>query len=187
VAKIYEKSKDFPNAARYYELNLVNKEAPTQVDYFKIGRLYYLAGSNKLIGDSIQRIAYIDLASKNFLKVTEMSPTNHLGWFWEARTQALKDPETETGIAKPFYEKALVIMDQTPEKFKREITEALKYMGYYHYIHFEQASIKSKKDEIAVYKDSSMLFWNRVVAIDPADKQAADAIKALTAQPQKKK
>lgn len=185
IAKIYEKMKDYPSAAKYYELNLVTKEQPTQVDYFKIGRLYYLSASNKLTTDSIQRMAQAQLASKQFLKVTEMSPANHLGWFWEARTQALLDPESEAGAAKPFYEKALNIMEQTPEKFKKEITESLKYLGYYFYLKFDKASIDAKKADIAIYRDSSALFWTKIIAIDPADKQAGDAIKALTQQKKK--
>ncbi|MCX6226703.1 MAG: hypothetical protein NTV01_18470 [Bacteroidia bacterium] len=178
VAKTCEKVRNYPGAAHYYEMNLVNKE-PTQVDYFKIGRLYYLTTSNKITADSILRASYIDQASQNFGKVCEMSPTNHLGWFWEARTQALKDPESSAGLAKPFYEKALTIMESSPEKFKKEITEALKYLGYYHYLRFEQASLQAKKEEIPVFRDSSSLYWNRIIVIDPADKQATDALTVL--------
>lgn len=185
VAKIYEqKLKDFPNAAHYYELNLVNKQPPTQVDYFKIGWLYYNAVS-KITTDSVLRMTYIDEASKNFLKVCEMSPTNHLGWFWEARTAALKDPETETGLAKPYYQKALAVMDSiatkegSPDKFKVQTTEAMKYMGYYYYLKFEKASTDQKKQEIPVFKDSSLLYWNRIVGLNPGDSTAIKAIKAL--------
>lgn len=178
VAKTCEKVKNYPAAAHYYELNLANKE-PTQVDYFKIGWLYYLTSSNKIVTDSILRSSYIDHASRNFLKVCELSPANHLGWFWEARTQALKDPESEAGLAKPYYEKALTLMEPSPEKFKKEITEALKYLGYYHYLRFEQSSLQAKKEEIPVFRDSSSLYWKRIIAIDPADKQANDALTAL--------
>ena len=187
IAKIYEKSKDFPNAAHYYELNLVNRDPATQVDYFKIGWLYYNA-SGKTNTDSVLRMTYINEASKNFLKVCEMSPTNHLGWFWEARTSALKDPETETGLAKPYYEKALALMDSTPDKFKTYITESLKYMGYYYYLKFEKASVDQKKQEIPVFKDSSLLYWNRIVSMAPSDSTAIKAIKALkNPNPVKKK
>jgi len=180
VAKIYEqKLKDFPNAAHYYELNLVNKQPPTQVDYFKIGWLYYLSSSNQATADSVMRPTYIDEASKNFVKVCEMSPTNYLGWFWQARTQALKDPETEIGLAKPFYEKALALMDSTPEKFKDKMIESLKYMGYYYYLKFENASIEARRQDIPVFKDSSLLYWNRIIILDPADVKAIEAIKAL--------
>lgn len=179
IAKIYEKMKSFPEAAHYYELNLVNKQ-PTQVDFFKIGWLYYLSSSNKMVTDSIQRLALVDQAAVNFNKVCELSPANHLGWFWSARTQALKDPESLAGLAKPYYEKALAIMEQSPDKFKKEIVEALKYMGYYYYLRFEDASTKAKKEEISIYRDSSSLFWNRIITIDPADKQAMDAINALS-------
>jgi hypothetical protein len=156
----------------------VNKQ-PTQVDYFKIGWLYYLSASNNMAADSVQRASQIEEASKNFARVSEMSPGNHLGWFWQARTQALKDPESEAGLAKPYYEKALVLMEPSPDKFRKETMEALKYLGYYYYLGFEQASLQAKKAEIPVFRDSSLLYWNRVIVIDPSDKQAADAINAL--------
>ncbi len=70
-------------------------------------------------------------------------------------------------------------MEPTPEKFKKEITEALKYLGYYHYLRFEQSSLQAKKEEIPAYRDSSSLYWKRIIAIDPADKQANDALSAL--------
>ena len=179
VAKTYEKLKDYPSAAKYYELNLVNKETITQVDYFKIGRLYYLAASNKLSVDSLQRLDQIKEASRLFAKVYEMSPTNYMGYFWQARTQALLDPESEAGLAKPYYEKALAIMEASPDKYKKEMTEALKYLGYFHYIRFDQASKEAKKEMIPVFRDSSALYWNRIAVISPGDKQATDALNAL--------
>ncbi|MDD4645680.1 MAG: tetratricopeptide repeat protein [Bacteroidales bacterium] len=182
IAKIYEKKKDVRNAAKYYELNLVNKEQPTQVDYFKIGYLYYgVASSRDTTMDTIQRAQNIEDASRLFTKVYELSPTNYLGYFWQARTQSLKDPETSVGLAKPYYEKALSIMDTTANqtKLKSNIAESRKYLGYYHYLRFEDASIKADKTQIAAYRDSALTYWNKIVEADPADTKAMEAIKAL--------
>jgi predicted Zn-dependent protease len=191
IGKIYEKAKYFPEAAHYYEIMLTKKQ-PTQVDYFKIGRLYYLAATNKIFTDSVQKLAdslvrpeRVKKASENFAKVSELSPNNHLGWLFQARTQTLLDPETELGLAKPYYEKALVIMNANPEKFKKEITEALKYIGFYYYVKFDNATKEAKKADIPLYRDSSLVYWNNILTMDPADKQAADAINALKQKPEK--
>jgi len=179
IAKIYKDMKNYPEAAKYYELNLVNKEQPTQVDYFNIGWYYYAAATNKSETDSVKRMGYVNEASRLFSKVSELSPNNHLGWFWQARTQTLKDPETQLGLAKPFYEKALAIVDTLPDKYKKEITEATKYLGFYYYLKFDDASIKAQREQIPIYRDSSLLYWEKIQKMDPADKQAIEAIKAL--------
>ncbi len=189
IGKIYEKAKNFPEAAHYYEIMLTKKQ-PTQVDYFKIGRLYYLAATAKPSTDSIQKLndslikpERIKKASDNFKKVCELSPNNYLGWLFQARTETLLDPETETGVAKPFYEKALVIMNANPEKYKKEIIESLKYLGFYYYVRFDNATKLAKKTDIPLYRDSSLVYWNNIITIDANDKQAADAISALKAKP----
>ncbi len=193
IGKIYEKTKYFSQAAHYYEL-MLTKKVPTQVDYFKIGRLYYLAATNKTATDSVAKLAdslakpeRIKKASENFAKVSELSPNNHLGWLFQARTQTLLDPETELGLAKPFYEKALVIMNASPDKFKKEITESLKYIGFYYYVKFDVATKEARKADIPLYRDSSLVYWNNILTMDPTDKQATDAIGALKQKPEKVK
>ncbi len=189
IARIYEKNKKFPEAAHYYEL-MMTKKTPTQVEYFKVGRLYYLTATAKPATDSVQKLAdslakpeRIKKASANFAKVCELSPNNYLGWLFQARTQTLLDPETEQGLAKPYYEKALTILNATPDKFKKEITECLKFMGYYYYVRFDNATKAAKKADIPLYRDSSLVYWNNIVTLDPNDKQALDAIGALKQKP----
>ncbi|MCK7525612.1 MAG: hypothetical protein MZV64_52415 [Ignavibacteriales bacterium] len=75
------------------------------------------------------------------------------------------DPESENGLAKPFYEKFIELAKRDQEKFKKELIESYSYLGYYYYL--QQDNQKSKA------------VWQEVLLIEPDNKQATEVIKQL--------
>ena len=146
-------------------------EEKTTAEYFTIGRNLYLQ-ANKIENESIQRIEYLARADSAFDKVIIYAPESYLGYFWKGRVSSLRDSETTQGLAKPYYEKSMIMFEQNPdkEKYKRELIETYSYLGYYYYL-------KSDEDKQAL--KLSLSFWEKVLNIDPSNKGAKEAVSEL--------
>lgn len=59
-------------------------------------------------------------------------PDSYMGNFWRARTNSVIDHLSTAGLAKPYYEKAIELID--PEKNPKQLLEAYRYMAYYYYL-----------------------------------------------------
>ena len=130
---------------------------------FSYGRLnYYAAADSSLIDFQKGYLAEADTA---FASVMEYAPKNYLGYFWRARTNSLKDPETIEGLAKPYYEAALAIFEQKSDAYVPMIEECLSYLGYYYYLKGDYP--KSKE------------FWKRILEINPGNETAKTALDGM--------
>ena len=68
-------------------------------------------------------------------------------------------------MAKPFYEKYIELTSAEPEKFKKQLIEAYKYVGYY----------LSQNEDMP----GALALYEKALALEPTDTEAIDAIKAL--------
>lgn len=93
------------------------------------------------------------------------APNLTIAYVWQARVKANFDPESENGLAKPFYEKFIELAKKDQEKFKKELIESYSYLGYYYYL---------QKDN-----QKSKAVWQEVLLIEPDNKQATEVIKQL--------
>ncbi len=182
IAKSYEKMKKYKLAIDSYDKLILTSKNISSATWFSKGRdLYFVANEIAKTADSLQRPAYIKLADSAFGMVCELSPNSHLGFLWRARMSADLDPETSQGLAKPYYEKAISMMEakNDPEKYKKDLMEGYRYMGYYNYLKYDAA--KKAKDTAAVEQSraESMSYWQKILAIDPTDKIALEGIKGL--------
>lgn len=175
IANIYMKSKKYDKTIKILErkMNGDTKNLNNN-DYFSLGRAYYYMGGN------IQREASTikDAKTKEkkeaeakplfigsdsaFSKLTQLSPTWPVGFFWRGKANVQLDPTNEKGLAKPYFEKALTLVkpeEKTTPTYKNNVIEALEYLaGYYTSI----AKDKAKADE----------YWKQVQEIDPANAKA---------------
>ena len=115
--------------------------------------------------DNIAAQKYLFKADSLFAIVKERVPDSHLGSLWQARTQSQLDPETEQGLAKPYYESCIPILEKNKEKYSNELTECYRYLGYYYYL---------KQD-----MDNSKIYWNKILSIDPSNATAQEALKNI--------
>lgn len=129
---------------------LERKGTLTAQEYFDLGKAYYFV-QNYTKADSVFNI------------LTVKVPDLGIAAFWQARVKTNFDPESDQGLAKPFYEKFLSSTAADTSKNKKECIEAYSYLGYYFYI----------KDDKVNSKDN----WLKVKALDPENPQAIAALK----------
>ena len=92
-------------------------------------------------------------------------PDLAVAYFWKARVSTNFDPESKSGLAKPFYEKFIEKAGADKDKFKKELIESYQYLGYYYYLQQDNAQ--------------SRVYWQEVLNLDPENKQATDVLKML--------
>jgi tetratricopeptide (TPR) repeat protein len=154
LASLHSKMKNFDRSVEMYQRKIDVAKATTN-DYYRMGQAYY----------QMQQFGKADTA---FTKVTEIQPKLLVGYLWRARSNSSLDPDSKEGLAKPYYEEVVAKGEEdttNTAKYVRELTEAYKYLGFYYYI---------KKDY-----PNARIYWEKVKAIDPNDKQALDALKDM--------
>lgn len=150
------------------------------LDYYNMGRYYYMA-ANTLRKDSSEvdntgKIKeLLGKADAAFATVAERIPTSHLGYMFRARVNALLDPSSEQGLARPYYEKTaeVLLSKNDPEGTKRDMLEAYNYLAYYFYVQYD----KNKSDSD---KAKSVEYSEKILNLDPENsvaKQLVDALK----------
>jgi tetratricopeptide (TPR) repeat protein len=151
MANCYSRMKNFPQAAELYE-KLLKKEKPSYVDYYNLAKAY-MGMKDFVRADSVLAI------------VSTLQPDFIPGLYLRASANANLDPETIEGRAKPFYESIIEKLAANPGKYIRELTSSYEYLAYYY--------LKTKD-----YTQSKE-YYNKVLAIDPANKNAIDALEVL--------
>jgi tetratricopeptide (TPR) repeat protein len=152
LGDLHFKQKAYNFSAEAYEQLLSLRKQPLAQDYFALGKAYYFD-------------ARYPQADSAFSKLLELQPELLAASLWKARTLSNLDPDSEKGLAKPFYDKVVEKAAADAAKYKNELKEAYSYLAYYYYV----------KSELTVSKD----YWARVKAIDPQDAKATSALKAL--------
>ena len=99
-------------------------------------------------------------------------PTYAPGYLARAQTNFNLDPDSKKGLAKPYYEKYIELSNATgadPAKFRSGVIEANNYLGYYNL----QAGRKAEATP----------YYQKVIELDPANSDAAGAMKIIKGVP----
>ena len=136
-------------------------ETAEAADFYQLGKYYYGAA----VKDSTLATGYLAKADSLFAIVKERVPSSPLGLLRQARTHSLLDPETENGLAKPYYEACIPMFEKNQDKYRKELAECYRYLGYYYYLRQEM--------------DCSKLYWNKLLDINPSDQTALEALKNI--------
>ena len=169
----------YADAAKYYQ-EYVDKADPAVLeatDFFTLGRYSYLFASSNIKNEdplvAAQAKEFLPKADKAFGVVTERIPDSYLGYFWRARTNALLDPETTHGLAKPYYEQvANIIVGKADGSNQTELLEAYQYLSYYYYLLFDKSKSASDKEQVKLYSE-------KMLEIDPANTVAPQLLDAI--------
>jgi tetratricopeptide (TPR) repeat protein len=132
--------------------SLKNKCQISAQEYFDLGKAYYF-------------VQDYQNADSTFSILSAKVPDLAIAYFWQARVKTNFDPESDSGLAKPYYEKFIEISKEDTSKFKKELIEAYSYLGYYYYLKENNANSK--------------IYWQKVHALDPKNNQAIEALKSL--------
>jgi len=160
------KVKDYNMSIKTIERKFKIVKEPSNADIFKIGQLYYFKGS--ALKDSISYVK-----ADSVLKiVTEKQPEFLMGHVMRARTNAALDPETKTGIAKPYYETVIAMANGDATKYKSYLVEGHYYMAY---LAYNQAD-----------KTNALANINKVLELDPNNANAPNLKKFIEKLPENK-
>jgi hypothetical protein len=151
LASMYLKNKDPENAAKTYQ-SIIDRGSGSVNDYYKMGRAYFDAKN-------------WSKADAAFAKVCLMSPDFEPSYLFRARIYSNLDPDTQEGLAKPYYEKLIEKAKIDQVKYLKDILEAYNYLGYFYLV---------TKDYC-----KSLFYWNEIIALDPINENAQNAFKDL--------
>ena len=173
ISQSFEKMKNYNGAAAYLEKHFKTNKNIVPADLLLWGRNCYFAAGAIDSAAIAQNPAKANERAALYLKADSIFgdfsiryPEHYMGYFWRARVNAILDPNTESGLAKPYYEKVAEILEKTNNaERKKEMIESYQYLGYYYYL---------KED-----KSNSLIYFNKIIAIDPINSVALEAIKGI--------
>ncbi len=186
LAKSYAKQKKFKKSIDAYNKMIATSSVNLQNNYYQIGRNYYFMAEDTLTkydtlpkNDSLKRLEFYALADSSFKKVTQLSPDSYIGFIWRARTHSRLDPETTLGLAKPDYEQAMALLEKGDiTKTPKLLIECYRYLAFYYYLQSDKLKPTDPAQSRADLT-SSLEYWNKILALDPADSQAKTAVENL--------
>ncbi len=137
-----------------------------------LGKLYYRYGNDSTSNAIIKKNALLK-ADSIFEIVKSLEPDGYRGNFWRARTNAALDPETTLGLAKPYYEQTVAMVEAKNDvRYNAVLVECYSYLGYYTLLQKDNAG--------------SLVYWKKILDINPNNATAKKAIDGIQA-PKKKK
>ena len=164
---------------RYYQKYTEETGNSEPGDVLRLGKCFYNVACRDSVTDSRNRELMV--ADSLFGVVSVEVPQSYVGYFWRARVNSMLDPETEKGLARPYYEKVIEIALEQPERNKKELIESYKYLGYYYYLQADAITAKNNGNPLpakAEY-DTAKSYFSKVIGIDPADEIASQALKQI--------
>lgn len=179
-----QKTENYMRRAEVQDLylkQLVATEQDKTQDYFITGRYYYMAAARAYqANDTTMTNIAATKADSCFAIVVEKAPEDYRGHLWRASSTALLDPERKTGIAIPFYEKAIEVILQdlnnteTPptaaaaNRLKKDLIEAYTYMANFEYMAEYNKYLGLPDEQKATFKFNNTIEWcNKILAVDP--------------------
>ncbi len=151
IAKAYYENKNWQEAEKAYVTKIASGKTTNQ-DWYYLGMAQYQQNKNAE-------------ADSTFAKLTEKQPTYATGWMMRARANNRLDPDRVNYLAKPFYEKYIELASADPEKYKKQLVEAYNFIGYY----------ASQHEDLP----GAIVWYEKSVALDPANEEAVGALKQL--------
>jgi tetratricopeptide (TPR) repeat protein len=178
ISDMYTDINDFDNAISSYNkyVSALPEDKKTSDMYYDLGKMYYSVGSSAA-KDTISKGGKTEnfvLLKKNallkadsiFAKVITMEPTNYRGYRMRALANLALDPDATQGLANPYYEKTLAIVEaKNDQRYNPIIIESERYLGYYYY---------QKKDYT-----QAKVYFNKVLVIEPTNDIALKVIAGI--------
>lgn len=169
IAKAYLKGKKYSKSIETYEKIMAGdiKNLNSQ-DWYEFGRSYYYDGGVKQREKKdAEALTQFIKADSCFSKLSQLSPTYSIAYFWRGKANVQQDLKDEKGLPKPYFEKAVALVK--PEEragVKVNIIEAYSYLGSHYAFSKEKDLTKAKE------------CFNIVKELDPANKAANDFFKS---------
>ncbi len=144
------------------------KNKPEANDYYNLGKNYYNY-SQVIKSDTALFYKTAIKADTAFSSTLSIQPGHINALLLKATTKNMIDeylnPKLIVGLAKPYFELYIQKTQQDTVKFVKERIQAFNYLGYYYLLYKEYCN--------------SLDYWQRMVAVDPKNQNALEAIKDL--------
>jgi len=164
MSEAYRQLKDYDNAIKYYEEYLRDVSKVSASDKAGLASLYeYKANVDT---DPASKLATFKKAEDVYVQLEQIPEAVEFATFKRARVNSYMDPDSKEGLAKPYYEKLISIIEPRAEKDntdKARLIESYRYLGSYYLI------VKDSKSEADVY-------WNKMLEVDPENEVAKRAL-----------
>jgi tetratricopeptide (TPR) repeat protein len=180
IGKSYSKQKKYLKAIEYYEKMLTLKSSNQSNIYYQIGRNYYfMAEDSLLVSDSLYKAQLYHKADSCFEIMSLHSPDSYIGFIWSGRSLSRLDPETTEGLARPAYEKAMMLLESgDASKTPKLLIECYRYFAFYHYVLADKL-LQANAAEAKTEMKNSINYWTKILNLDPSDQQAQTALQNL--------
>ncbi|MBL0144697.1 MAG: tetratricopeptide repeat protein [Chitinophagaceae bacterium] len=162
IASVYEKRKQFKDAADWYKKVVMIKKNPGKTDLYNAGYNYYRVGS-------------FQPSIEIFNQYAQKFPDDIFGHYMLGKANWGIDTTMAAGLANPYFEKAIAVGEAAVDKskIKSQLIGSYKYMIAY------MANIK--KD-----KAGAIAFCDKALLVDPTDAETIankDAISKMNMNP----
>ena len=152
IAAAWYKLKVYENAILFYKQKMALGKEIKLIDHYNLGRSYYF---NK---------QYFE-ADSAYAKATELSPNWASAWLSRADANTQIDSTSAMGLAKPCFEKYIVIAEAdsaNPSKYNSGLSKAYGYLAYYYIL---------KKDN-----PNALMYLKKkqLLVLDPEEKKSVD-------------
>ena len=162
ISDAYNKIGDYDDAIKYmrmYLASIKDEDYDRTTDMYNLGMMYF----RKATGDKSDNLSEtekteaLQQADLAFAEVARLRPDSYIGYYWRAKANALMDPKYTRGLSKPYYTKALELLEQSDGE-KSYMIECNKQISYYYYV-------KKVMPEAIKYA-------RNILALDPEDSYA---------------
>lgn len=164
MSEAYKQMDDYDNAIKYYEEYLSDVSSPSASDKAGLATLYeYKADGEK---DPATKLETFKKAEAIYADLEQIPEALEFATFKRARVNSYMDPDSKEGLAKPYYEKLVSLIEPRADKSssdKARLVEANRYLGSYYLI------VKDSKAEAEVY-------WKKILEVDPENEIAKKAL-----------
>ena len=161
----YKGINDYDQAIATYREYMNTVSIVSGPDYVGLGHLYTIAANDSAVTEE-QKIERLKGAEAVYNEMEEKMPQfEEYTVYKKAQVNAMMDPETTEGLAKPYYEKLAGMLEPKEpldDTDKVRLLECYRYLGYYNLL-------QNNEEEANIY-------WNKILEIDPENSTAKRAL-----------
>ena len=176
LSNAYNMKNDVEKAVEFYNKFMETKSKVYPSDYAGLAQIYTVEAQAST--DAAKQTEYYNKAFELYNHLTSAENEENIrvyGLLQQGRIKASLDPETTEGLAKPYYDSVIKILEakaQLEDSDKAKLIESYRYCGYYFF---------SKAD----YETSKALF-EKVLTLDPQKAQVLQALEGINEMLKKK-
>lgn len=155
LSDLYKDQKDYLNQAKWLGMYYTGNPKASNIDLFNWG-IANFKGEDYIQADTV------------FGTYIQKYPEQAFGYYWRARTNSLLDSTMEKGVAVPWYNQLITMIekDSTNKTSKKWLIEAYGYLAAY------------QTNQVKDYKSATENL-KKILAIDPENKDAQQYISIL--------